>query len=508
MRSSVSRRQLLLGSGGFSLALPFLPSVLPRSARAGVPRGGERFFVGLASHHGGVWAPNMYPDERNLSSAGRYAGRQIRSGPLSGSMSGGQRRLSPVLRASASRLSSGIVEQMNVIQGLDVPWYIAHHSGGHLGNFARNDGNGSDGLYMQAFPTPTIDQVMGWSDRFYRNHAEIVERVMVIGGSRISYNYANPVSKQGGIQAQLSYTSSVQLFQRVFDPAAAFGAASPLVVDRVLENYQQLMSDPRLSAGDARRLDEHMERLFEVERRLTREVSCRPADPTFDAEELRHASDFFRDPGSQAAYWQLMNDVIVAAFSCGVSRIAAVNVPDTFSTFSGDWHQDIAHQAISPDGGAQEILVDAHQQFFEQVFLDLVEKLHAVETADGERLLDRALVVWSQESGQIPHESFSIPVVTAGSAGGSVATGQHIDYRDLTVPMPYEEDTSGQYPVDYPGLLWNQYLGTILQVMGVAPETYEAEDVGGYGPLYIAEGRDHYDAALPVAGELLPLLTP
>ena len=56
---------------------------------------------------------------------------------------------------------------MNVLCGLDVPFYIAHNTGLHLGNYARNDGNGGDGKAVQAFPRPTIDQIMAWSPSFY-----------------------------------------------------------------------------------------------------------------------------------------------------------------------------------------------------------------------------------------------------------------------------------------------------------------------------------------------------
>ena len=56
---------------------------------------------------------------------------------------------------------------MNVLWGLDVPFYIAHNTGLHLGNYARNDGNGGDGKAVQAFPRPTIDQIMAWSPSFY-----------------------------------------------------------------------------------------------------------------------------------------------------------------------------------------------------------------------------------------------------------------------------------------------------------------------------------------------------
>lgn len=506
---SFTRRHLLRGAGGFALAIPFLPSMAGRRGFAGParpPGAGAPCFVAFATHHGGVWATNMYPDDRSLRDQRTYAGRMIRAAPLSGERSGENHRLSMVLSANRSRLTERLIAQMNVIRGLDVPWYIAHHTGGHLGNFARNDANGSDGLRMQAYPSPTIDQVLGWSDRFYPDPAQIVERAMVVGGRQLSYTYANPAARAGQIQVQPSYGSNVDLFNRVFRPTAAFGAVSPLVVDRVMDTYRDVMADPRLSTGDRRRLDEHMERLLNVERRLNLELPCEGASPLIDTNAIEADPAFFRDPDAQARYWQLMNDVVVAAFACGVSRVASMHVLDTLSTFSGDWHQDIAHQAHIQSGAAQQTLSTAHQQFFANIFLDLVEKMDATENASGNTLLADSLVVWSQESGQYTHESFSIPVVTAGSACGSIRAGQYIDYRDLTTPLPYDGEGS-TFPEDFPGLTWNQYLGTILQTMGLSPTDYETEPGGGYGPMYVAPDRPYYAEAVRVAGEPLPLLT-
>ena len=74
-----------------------------------------------------------------------------------------------MLRAPSSALTAALVAKMNVLCGLDVPFYIAHNTGLHLGNYARNDGNGGDGKAVQAFPRPTIDQIMAWSPSFYRD---------------------------------------------------------------------------------------------------------------------------------------------------------------------------------------------------------------------------------------------------------------------------------------------------------------------------------------------------
>ena len=166
-KNGVSRRQFLRGAGGFALALPVLTSPRPRSAWASSdlvnipPR-----FVNLASHHGGVWGVHMYPGGGTLTHTQSYAGYTIRSGELAAQAPrAGYRQLSPTLSAPTALLSDDIVERMNVLRGIrDIMPYLGHHTGGHLGNYARADNLGDTIIR----PTQTIDQVMAYSSRLPR----------------------------------------------------------------------------------------------------------------------------------------------------------------------------------------------------------------------------------------------------------------------------------------------------------------------------------------------------
>jgi hypothetical protein len=210
----------------------------------------------------------------------------------------------------------------------------------------------------------------------------------------------------------------------------------------------------------------------------------------------------------QAQVYQAMNDVIVAAFLCDTSRIAVMNIREDFSSYVGDWHEDVAHRAAEPDGVQQAILMAAHQLTFEKVFLDLCGKLD-VDDGTGQTLLDSALVVWTQESGEYTHAGQGMPVVTAGSAGGFLATGNYCDYRDPALVVDNGE--SGNMAVKIlGGLLWQQWLGTALQAMGLAPADYEQNGLGGYpnpvkfiSPNY---AKAYPDSLLTVASDVLPYL--
>ena len=105
-----NRRMFLRGAAGFTLALPFLPSLLkPGAARAGGSPARKRFFA-LGVDHGAVRQSNMVPDASKLSPID-YAGQKIRSGSLVDLMksSGGKTVLSPVLDAGGAELDQSLV---------------------------------------------------------------------------------------------------------------------------------------------------------------------------------------------------------------------------------------------------------------------------------------------------------------------------------------------------------------------------------------------------------------
>lgn len=513
-RDVISRRLVLRGAGGVAIGLPFLPSVQSRAFAAEPAFARQPRFVSLATDHGGVREVDMFPREdliRERSVA--VPGHQIGRGPLVRTVEGSSAFLSPVLRASAAALSDRLVSKMNVLRGVDIPFYIAHHTGGHLGNYARNDGNGSDGQTVSRFPMPTIDQVMAWSPSFYRDLASVKERVIVTGNRNgFSYNWSNPTQHSGTIQEVRGESSSLALFNKVFVPGTGGLPLPPVpvgppprrsIVDRVMEDYRLLRNgNRRLSPGDRQRLDDHLARLAELQRRVGSSTGGGgPAPRPMTCDSVRRPAEEASRVGDMARKLQLYNDVIAAAFMCGSSRIAVVAAYDKFVPYSGDWHQDVAHQWSS--AGPQKLLLDSNRIFFESVFLDLLQKLD-VDEAPGVTFLDNTLVAWTQESGMQSHDSVSIPVVTAGSAAGFLTTGNYHDYRNSA--MPFVHSVRNGRATMFHGLTWNRWLGTVLQAMRIPRAEYERPGIAGYGHLHIgADYRGKYaSGVVESASEVLP----
>jgi hypothetical protein len=480
----ITRRQFLVGAAGVTVGLPILPSLLTRTAYGADPtftRAPRLYW--LTSEHGGAFESAMFPSAALATNAlDLYSDHQVRSGALTATTQGANTVVSPILSANSSVLTPALVAKMNVLWGLDVPFYIAHNTGLHLGNYARNDGNGDEGKAVQAFPRPTIDQIMAWSPSFYPNLTSVRERAMIFGGRPVSWNYSNPDTQSGSIDNVRGNNSSLDMFKSIFVPPDTMTMpARPPIVDHVLESYNRLRNgNSRLSAGDKQRLDDHIARIAELERKLTAGSSASCGDvtaPTDDAS--KHNGNSPTDASKQIS---LYNEVAAVAFMCGTSRIAVVCNPDTarYVSYGGDWHQEVAHQWQNDDPQAK--LVQSYQSFFEHSFLDMAARLD-VEEAGGATYLDNSLVVWSQESGMETHGSVSIPIVTFGGAAGALNTGLLCDYRRLgNKASEYDPGAGGKQTL---GLLYAQWLGTVLQAMGVPPSEFERWNSKGYGYPYL-----------------------
>lgn len=481
----ISRRQILRGSGAITLGLPFLPSLVARPAFGADPVFvGPKRFVCVGSPHGAVLPKNRDPADAMASSRMMlYPGHEIRYGRLTPTTSGGKTSLSPMLTAPSSRLTPALLAKMNVLRGFDIPWYIAHNTGGYLGNFARSDASVS-----AVRPMPTIDQLLAWSPRFYRSLTGVQQRAIVTGFNfhGMSWTWSNPQAKTGSIDKVEVVTNSGALFDKLFSGGRPAAPATPAaqgpkrkpVVDALLANYRSLrQSNTRLSVHDRQRLDDHIAKLAEVERRVNADPgntvvpNCNASKPTEQATVL----DQDIVPLAECKRrFSLLVDVVAMGLACGASRIATIFQLYPFSDYRGDWHQEVAHMAASDAN--QTLLTQSNQAQFESIVLNLAAQLNAIEDAPGSTVLDSTLLVWGQESGWSTHDSQDMNLITFGSANGHFKTGNYVDYRNLS---PKSRMSNRQL-----GLNYRQFLANCLAAMDIPRSEFESDGQPGYGSPY------------------------
>jgi len=493
-KSRLSRRHFLLGTGGFTLAIPFLSSLLPRGTRA--DGSVQRRLIALGTDHGGVFPMNLYPsrpaswETREVHPGNAEMPRHVVGwGPLEGEVRDGQVALSRCLTAPESLLTPRILSKMDVLGGLSITTYLGHTRGAMLGNYGANDQNGS--LHGRAMAT--IDQIVAKSPGFALAPSKERSFNFALGyGGGSGMRHAASADTVGGVTSAVQADDDPRtIWDRLFsDDASGEAMERPeLVVDRVYEHYRNLTTGAfgdasRLSAHDRQRLENHMDRLLDLERRMSVRVDCgvvpRP-DRSDGRERLRDAID-----------------LAVTSLICGATHVAVLTAAG--SRLSDDttwtnWHEQIAHNGGGKRGGGhnpdfQRINYEAQGNFFREGFLRIVNALDAEEEEAGETVLDRSLVMWGMESGSTTHSNICMPMITAGSAGGAIQTGRFIDYRNLDNDALIRTPDN---PETHPGVLYNQFLSTVMRSMGVEPAEW-GDELARVFPDEVADGARGYGA--------------
>jgi Protein of unknown function (DUF1552) len=474
----VKRRQFLRGTGA-TLALPFLPSLVPEPAYGlsfSLPV--RRRYVTTFSMTGCIRRSSFFPSDESAPTTFPIAAGMVgHRGPLQSRIEGNDRVISDVLRAPSSKFSAALVTRMNVLSGLDVPVMVGHHFV-HPGGYYRYEPlNGA----AAPKPVPTVDQIIAWSKEFYGRQTQspnpVVRRSLVDDRAVFpaSYFHANPMARTGEIVPSERFndqSSSRALFDSLFGnpkPAPPSADLRRSILDRVTQRWKSLrQSNRRMSTADRVRLDHHLEQLRDLEMRIGLQdpLVCIATKPLEDTKA--YGSQSSRD---EIKRFGLMNDLIAMAFSCDVTRVVMQPHTANFVDYTGSWDQDILDGSAGPPG-TQAVLTKSLQATFEHTLLDLTQKLDQ-QQGDGTSLLDQCLLQWTQAFGSDMHFAVSMPVVTVGSGGYAIETGRYFDFRNRSrIPQNVSRDTYG-YGSHTPGIHYGRWLRTLLDAMGVDHNSYD-----------------------------------
>lgn len=498
------RRLFLRGLGGAALALPFLESLEPRTARAQAT-GPKRFIVvkSFSTQLVKDWYPRFEGNGYVLKNA-RYDGSKadgttLLTEPI---VSGQPYTQAPLTDFQTSSGISGILGEklnpylpkMNLIRGLDFLPEVNHNYGGLLGNFASCTNATpctADGLDA----VPTIDQVLAYSSKFYPQ-VPVARYLHLSQGVSDSMSYTDR-GTGGAVEQLKARTNPLDAFNDLFGGATApvdsgGGESSAgnerdaLLVDRVMDQYRSLKQSSRLSAADRVKLDQYVNLMAELQAKLSVRptLSCTaPAEPeSLGNNENTDASDIVRK-------WDIMLDLVQAGLMCDRTRIVTLAVhkalgpgPDPAdTTLTGHYHSENAAggtwHGLAHDWGnenSRRMLAGINRWVAGEFFAKLLEKL---DVAEGEStILDNSFVYWGNELG-FNHLAYSVPCLTAGSAGGAITTGRYLDYIDWEGHAYFSQEDGNVIR----GIPHNQFLVSVLQAMGLSPEDYERNGQPGYG---------------------------
>ena len=253
------------------------------------------------------------------------------------------------------------------------------------------------------------------------------------GSPRHSYSLRDAAAKNP------SEVSPLALYQRVFgtgfsDPNAGEFVPDPEILLRrsaisvVGEDLARL--ERELGTHDRQRLDAYLTSLRQLEHQLALQLEAPPPLAACRIPTAPPSTEVSADIDQALANHALMADILALALACNQTRVfnvvfsyGASNLQRKGNTTG---HHQLTHEElVDPQLGYQPqatFFVDRSME----AFAAFVAKLAAVEEGDGS-LLDHCLVLaHSETSFAKAHDVTNLPVMTAGRAGGRLATGRHI----------------------------------------------------------------------------------
>ncbi|MGK4004425.1 DUF1552 domain-containing protein [Sorangium sp. So ce1036] len=413
----ITRRRVLRGLFGVTVALPFLESLAPRRASAGagdVPP----FAIFMRQANGVAQAiddePEMFwPSE---------------PGPLTAA---GMERESD---RAVSELKD-YADRLILVRGVRFAFEgngCGHSGGGNQCLTAARvseDPSGNESLAMGE----SIDN---------RIATELnppgVEPLTLYAGKAVGY-INEVLSYRGPKQLRAAERSPFNAYQKLFGLAdvepevmKALAERRASVNDLVRGEMRALLGRADLSKADRERLELHFDSIRDLEVTLTCKL------PPERVAEMEAIAPAVRANDNVEAVARMHMDIIALAMACGVTRAATLQVGDgndsTEYTIHGvrqkSFHK-ISHR-IDGDGsegppieGAQEL---HHQidRIHARLFKHLLDRLSAYQLGSG-TLLDHGVAVWLNDLGDKYHSYKRVPYILAGGASGFLKTGRFVD---------------------------------------------------------------------------------
>jgi hypothetical protein len=226
-----------------------------------------------------------------------------------------------------------------------------------------------------------------------------------------------------------------KVFERLFgDGGSATDRVARIKEQRsLLDAITREASSLQLQVGadDRRTLNDYLENVREIERRIQR------------AESSQGETDLLlpeRPPGVPFEFEEhikLMYDLLPLAYQANITRVATFMVAREVSNRTypqvgvADGHHAISHHQNRAEKMEKNVKIQTYHVSLLRHFL---EKLKNTPDGDGS-LLDHSLFVYgSNMSNSNAHDHFPLPNLVIGHASGRVKGGRHLRYADHT-PM-------------------------------------------------------------------------
>jgi hypothetical protein len=187
----------------------------------------------------------------------------------------------------------------------------------------------------------------------------------------------------------------------------------------------------QLGPSDRQTLDQYLDNLREIERRIQR------AERSQGDEDLTLPERPSGVPFDYEEHIKLMYDLMTVAYQANVTRVITFMVSREVSNRTypqvgvTDGHHAISHHQNRAEAMEKNVRIQTYNANGFKYFLDRMKS-----TPDGDgSLLDHSLILYgSNMSNSNAHDHFPLPNIVVGGAAGKMRGGRHLKYEDRT-PM-------------------------------------------------------------------------
>lgn len=318
---------------------------------------------------------------------------------------------------------AGLTNEITVISGLEVKVAnLKPHGSGPGGFLSGTDLKiaGED----ETFRAPSLDQLIAQAiggDTVYRS----VEVGVAPGTGGRSYNGSDsknpPELEPKALFERLfgaSFTAPGE--EAIIDPRLALRRS---VLDSVMADAASVRD--RLGQGDRERLEQHLDAIRDIEKRL---IKLETEPPSFAACHRPSIPSDYPDIDGRPqmdARNAIASDLIAMAYACDLTRVVSI------------WHSDpvsdvlyegasAGHHQLTHDEPGEQIQVQGIVKRIMGHFGTFVDALRNIPEGD-RTLLDNCVILGTSDVGFArTHQIDEFPILLAGTASGYLKRGVHI----------------------------------------------------------------------------------
>jgi hypothetical protein len=356
----------------------------------------------------------------------------------------------PAAEGALGELPSTLSPLENVKKDVSVLGGLAHHkanaNGDGAGDHARACATFLTG--MQAVKTDgkgirvgtSVDQVAAKAigEKTKLPSLEIgCERGAQSGNCDSGYScaYSCNVSWRSPTAPSAKLVAPREVFARLFgDPEQSMSAQerarraadNASVLDLVLDDAKRLRGS--LGGADQSKLDDYLESVRAVEKRIQAEPSAERRVPKLELPE--GIPDY-------PTHLKLLMELLALAFQADATRLATLMTANDGNDRSYPFLEvREGHHTLSHHGGNKGMLEKIRKidQWHVAQFATLLERLKGMREGDGS-VLDHSMIVYGGAIGDgNAHNHDDLPILLAGKGSGTLTPGRHVKFRNGT-PM-------------------------------------------------------------------------